>query len=616
MALRITFKDYLLENRLFLGRAVEAMAICCVLLIAVVARLVYLQVLHHDYYAELSLDNRVKLVPIPPTRGLIYDRNGILLAENLPSYRLEIIPEQVKDMDSTLAGLSEFIQLRDSDRQRFERLRHKMRGFESVPLRFHLTEQEVARFAVNRYRFTGVDVKAGLARHYPLGHLGVHAIGYVGRIDAQELQELEPANYRGTTHIGKVGVEKYYEKQLHGRVGYQQVETNSEGRVIRVLQRTEPVPGPNLYLHLDSRLQAVAERAMGSFHGAIVALDPRTGAVLTLVSLPNYDPNPFVNGIEVDDYRTLSTDTGRPLFNRVVRGQYPPGSTLKPFAGLAGAELGVTNLRGRTYCPGYFTLKGGERKYRDWKRDGHGSVDLIRAIVESCDVYFYDLALSMGIDRMHDSLQPFGFGQLTEIDLSGELTGLLPSRAWKRRARDEPWYTGETLISGIGQGFNLVTPIQLASVTATLATYGKRVRPHMVYAVEDTRQGTLTPQAAHYLEPVPIVAQANWDAVIDAMVQVVHGRWGTARHIGRDAPYRIAGKTGTAQVFGLKQTEKYEPDQIPKRLRDHALFIAFAPADNPRIAIAVIVENGGSGSAVAAPIARQIMDEYLLGQKS
>jgi len=303
------------------------------------------------------------------------------------------------------------------------------------------------------------------------------------------------------------------------------------------------------------------------------------------------------------------------LFNRVVRGQYPPGSTLKPFAGLAGAELGVTNLHGRTYCPGYFTLAGGERKYRDWKRDGHGSVNLITAIVESCDVYFYDLALSMGIDRMHDALQPFGFGQLTEIDLSGELTGLLPSRAWKRQARSEPWYTGETLISGIGQGFNLVTPIQLASVTATLATYGKRVRPHMVYAVEDTQQGTLNPRAAHYLQPVPIVAQANWDAVIDAMVQVVHGRWGTARHIGLDAPYRIAGKTGTAQVFGLKEAQEYEPDQIPKRLRDHALFIAFAPAHNPRIAIAVIVENGGSGSAVAAPIARQIMDEYLVEQK-
>jgi len=616
MALRITFKDYLLENRLFLGRAVEAMTICCVLLLAVGVRLVYLQVLHHDYYTELSQNNRVRLVPAPPTRGLIYDRNGILLAENLPSYRIEIIPEQVKDLDDTLSVLSEFIHIRDIDRQRFERLRKRMRGFESVPLRFHLTEREVARFAVNRHRFTGVDIKAGLARYYPLGELAVHAVGYVGRIDEQELQRLDTANYRGTTHTGKVGVERYYETLLHGKVGYQQVEANSEGRVIRVLRRTPPVPGPNLYLNLDSRLQAVAEQAFGGFYGGAVALDPRTGAVLTLVSLPGYDPNPFVNGIETDDYNALQKHRGRPLFNRVLRGQYPPGSTFKPFAGLVGLEHGITTLHSHTYCPGYFTLAGGEHKYRDWKRDGHGTVNLVKAIIESCDVYFYDLALSMGVDLMHELLEPFGFGNPTGVDLSGELPGLLPSRAWKRRARDEPWYTGETLISGIGQGFNLVTPIQLASVTATLATRGKRVRPQIVYAVEDPQPGTLTPQPIHYLETVPIIAENHWDKVIQSMVDVVHGRMGTARHLGESLRYRMAGKTGTSQVYGLKAEEEYEAAEVEQHLRDHALFIAFAPVDEPKIAIAVIVENGGNGSRVSAPIARKIMDEYLLGSGS
>lgn len=604
------FKDNLQESRLFMSRAVTALFISGLLVLALIARLNYLQVVEHEHFRTLSEDNRIKLQPVPPNRGLIYDRNGILLAENLPSYRLEITPEQIKDMGATLDSLSKLIEIRGFDRERFEKLRRRMSRFDGVPLRFHLSDDEVAIFAVNRHSFPGVDIQAGLSRHYPLGSHAAHAVGYVGRINEEELQIIDPANYRGTTHIGKEGIEKAYEEQLHGIVGYEQLETNAQGRALRSLSRQAPIPGSSLYLSLDARLQQAIEQAFTEYNGAAVAIDPRTGEVLAFVSVPGYDPNPFVNGIDYKEYQELSEDPNQPLFNRALRGQYPPGSTLKPFVALAGLELGVTTSSSHTYCPGFFMLPGSEHKYRDWKHGGHGTVDLNTAIVQSCDVYFYDLARSMGIERLHDYLAPFGFGDRTGIDLVGEKPGILPNSAWKRAARKEPWYPGETLISGIGQGFNLTTPLQLAVATATLASYGQYHQPHMVHAVRSPT-GALTPMPVTPTRQIPIHNRDNWDKTLAAMVDVVHSARGTAKRINKDLTYRIGGKTGTAQVYGLKQEEEYDAESIDKKLRDHALFIAFAPAEAPRIVVAVVAENGGSGSGTGAPIARIILDRFF-----
>lgn len=612
MLRQLTLKDHLFEYHLFSNRAIILLVLCGVLSLVLFARLFFLQVVAHDHFTTLSDDNRVKLQAIAPNRGLIYDRNGILLADNLPSYRLEITAEQVDDMPSTLTALEEIIEIGEADRSRFEKLLGRKPRFEAVPLRFHLSDEEVARFSVNRHRFPGVDIKAGLARHYPLGSLAVHALGYVGRIDEQALKNLDSSNYNGTSYIGKTGVEKTYEALLHGTVGVQQVETTAQGRVLRVLDRKPPVPGENLYLTLDSRLQAVAEQALADYSGSAIALDPKSGDVLALVSQPTYDPNPFVNGIDYADYKALRDNEKQPLFNRALRGQYPPGSTVKPFIGLAGLEEGITSSHSSTYCPGFYTLPGSSRKYRDWKRGGHGTVDLNKAITQSCDVYFYDLALSLGIDRMHDYLQHFGFGSRTGIDIVGELPGLLPSPAWKRQRRGEPWFPGETIITGIGQGFFLVTPLQLATATATLANHGRRMRPSIIHATQDPGSDALQPHRPETIESVSIHHPENWDIVIQSMIDVVHSARGTARKIGIDSPYRIAGKTGTAQVFGLKEEEKYDAEAIAEKLRDHALFIAFAPVDDPQIVVAVIVENGGGGSSTAAPIASKILDGYLL----
>jgi penicillin-binding protein 2 len=608
---RLTLKDHLLETRLVVNRAIMLLVLALILTLILLSRLLYLQVIEHQHFTTLSEDNRVKLQPIPPNRGLIFDRNGILLANNLPSYRLEITPEQVDNMPATLDALAEYIEINKDDRDRFEKLLARKPRFEAIPLRFHLNGEEVASFAVNRHRFPGVEITAGLARQYPQGRLAAHAIGYVGRIDEQALQHLDTSDYRGTTHIGKIGIEKSFESKLHGRVGVQQVETTAQGRILRVLQRTPPIPGNNLYLTLDSRVQAIAEQAFGDYAGSAIAIDPRNGDILAFVSLPAYDPNPFVNGIAYDDYAALKEDDKEPLFNRALRGQYPPGSTIKPFMGLAGLEQGITGSHSKTYCPGFYTLPNNTRKFRDWKRGGHGTVDLHKAIVQSCDVYFYDLALSLGIDRMHDYLQHFGFGRKTGIDIQGELSGLLPSQEWKRSRRNQPWFPGETIITGIGQGFFLITPIQLATAAAALANGGRIVKPKIINAEQDANSGELLPQHSELVETVKVYEQQNWDAVIGAMVDVVHSARGTARKIGADSPYRIAGKTGTAQVFGLKEEEKYDAKEIEEKLRDHALFIAFAPVEDPQIAVAVVVEHGGGGGSVAAPIARTIMDAYL-----
>jgi penicillin-binding protein 2 len=611
MPIPATLKDYFFETRLIMNRAIVMLIFAGILILVLFARLLYLQVVAHEHFTTLSEDNRVKLQPIPPNRGLIFDRNGIVLAENLPSYRLEITPEQVQDMDATLSALEEIIDIREIDRSRFEKLRKRKPGFEAVPLLFHLDDEQVARFSANRHRFPGVDITAGLARHYPQGKLAVHALGYVGRIDERALKELDTSNYRGTTHIGKIGIERSYEDLLHGTVGLQQVETTAQGRVLRVLNRVAPVSGHNLYLTIDSRVQDAAERAFGDFSGSAIAIDPNNGDVLAFVSLPTYDPNPFVNGIEYNDYAALRDDEKQPLFNRALRGQYPPGSTVKPFMGLAGLEQGITRERSSTYCPGFYMLPGNTRKYRDWKRTGHGTVNLHDSIVQSCDVYFYDLALSLGIERIHEYLGHFGFGRKTGVDILGELPGLLPSSAWKRQRRDQPWFPGETIITGIGQGFFLTTPLQLANAAAALANGGRILQPNIVMAEQEAGSDELLPHHPRLLETITINDQSHWDAVIKAMVDVVHSARGTARKIGLDSPFKIAGKTGTAQVYGLKQEEKYDAEAIDEKLRDHALFIAFAPAEQPKIAVAVIVEHGGGGGSVAAPIARAILDAYL-----
>ena len=612
MLYRITLKDHFLETRLFTTRVVVALVFMVLALLGLIGRLFYLQVVQHELFTTESEDNRVKVVALPPNRGLIFDRNGVPLADNLPSYHLELTPEQVKDMDATLRALGAVVDLRSEDLERFRNLLKRTRRFDAVPLRFHLSEEEVARFSINRHRFPGVDIAVRLSRHYPLGKYAVQAVGYVGRIDENEILTLDPANYSGTTHNGKIGIEKSYEHQLHGTVGYQQVETNAQGRVLRVLETTPPVAGQNLYLNIDFRLQVIAEAALGDYNGALVAIDPNTGGVLALVSTPGYDPEPFVNGIDTATYKGLQTDPNKPLYNRALRGQYPPGSTIKPFMGLAGLAMGAIEAEHAVFCPGFFQLPGVAHKYRDWRHQGHGTIALHDAIIQSCDVYFYRLALALGIDRIGDFLSRFGLGSNTGIDVLEEKAGLLPSRAWKRRARNQDWYQGETLITGIGQGYLLTTPLQLASATATLAMRGQRYAPQLLRATQDPGGNTLKLVPPVVQAKVDGVTPVAWQQVIDAMNGVVNSARGTARGIGVNAPYLIAGKTGTAQVFGIKQGAKYNEDALDVKLRDHALFIAFAPVEQPRIAVAVIVENGGHGGSVGAPMVRTVMDQYLL----
>ncbi len=604
-------KDPYRERQLFLNRAILGAFFSTLLILLLVARMFYLEVLRHEHFTTLSTNNRVSLQPIPPTRGLIYDRHGVLLAQNLPTFSLEIVQERVEDMEATLQHIAELIEVSDDDLERFREELKSSRRFEAVPLRFRLSDEEVALIAVNNHRLPGVEINSTLTRHYPLGNLTAHSVGYVSRINEEELRKLDPTNYAATNYIGKTGVEKSYEALLHGNVGFQQVETNARGRVLRVLEYTPPMPGQNLTLNLDVELQRATERAFGEERGALVAIEPGTGAVLSLVSVPSYDPNLFVNGIPLAAYKLLSTSHDQPLFNRALRGQYPPGSTTKPFIGLAGLELGTVTTLDTVDCTGYYLLKNDERHYRDWKKEGHGVIGLTRAIVESCDVYFYDLALNLGIDNISSYLANFGLGVKSRIDIGGEADGLLPSREWKRRVRREPWFPGETLITGIGQGFFLATPLQLANATATLASRGKLMKPTVVHAIENPTSHEINQMPTTLFNEVPINDAGNWWRIERAMAKVVHSPTGTARRISHGIDFEIAGKTGTSQVFGIKQDEEYVAEDIDKRLRDHALFISFAPVAEPKIAIAVIVENGGSGGAVAAPIARKVIDSYM-----
>ncbi|MBK1700909.1 penicillin-binding protein 2 [Thiococcus pfennigii] len=608
-SVQVRFKDRFAERRLVAGRLVVAGVVVVLALMALIARLFHLQVADHAYYSTLSEDNRVRIEPLPPTRGLIYDANGVLLADNYPTHSLEMVLDKVDDPEATIAELAQILTIDEADRRRFERLRRQLRRYEGVPIRLRLNDEEIARFAVDAHRFPGVDVRAELVRYYPLAEHTAHVLGYVGRINEVEMRRIDASAYAGTHFIGKGGLEKAYEDLLHGRVGHRQVEVNARGRVQRVLTSQLPVPGRDLHLFLDIYLQQEAAAALGERRGALVAIDPRTGGVLALVSRPSFDPNLFVEGISQADYDALLGSLDQPLFNRAVRGQYPPGSTVKPFIGLGGLAAGVVTFRQEKWCPGHYSLPGHTHRFRDWKRGGHGRVNMERAIVESCDVYFYDLAHQLGIDRLHEALAGFGFGARTGIDVAGELGGLLPSRAWKRAARGQSWYPGETLILGIGQGYFLATPLQLAAATAALAARGEYRVPRVVRTTRAPADAV--PEAT--LAAGHSIAQArarDWEDVIEAMANVIEGPAGTARQI-RHPAYRIAGKTGTSQVFSLGQTQRYRAEEIEERLRDHALFVAFAPVAEPRIAVAVIVENGGGGGAVAAPVAAQVIDAYL-----
>jgi penicillin-binding protein 2 len=593
-------------------RAIVAGLFSLLLVGALLSRLGWLQIVEYAHFSGLSKENRVRLMALPPNRGLIYDRNGVILAENRPTYHLELIPEQVEDIDATLEGLGEIVTISEQNIEQFHTSMRTHRAFESISLRTRLSEEDVARLAVNRHRFPGMDIVARLSRYYPQGVSAAHAIGYVGRISEKELNTIDVSNYRGSTHIGKTGLEKYYEEELHGIVGQQNVEVNAEGRILRVIDKIPPLPGNNLVLNLDMELQHTAEQALGDFAGAVIVMQPNTGAILAFVSEPVYDPNLFVHGISVKDYKALREGDYKPLFNRALFGQYPPGSTLKPFLGLAGIDAKVIGPRQGLRCVGYYTLPNDEEhRYRDWKKYGHGEVELGDAIEQSCDVYFYELAHRLGINRMHDYLREFGFGDKTGIDLFGERSGLLPSREWKRRVHNKIWYPGETLIAGIGQGYMLATPLQLAVATSALATKGKKIQPRLLKEMRDTN-GEITAMAVPSTSWIKLKNEKYWDYMHKAMQRVLRGKWGTARATGwKLKGYEMAGKTGTAQVFGIAQDEEYDSETVSRKLRDHALFIAFAPLEDPEIVVAIIEENGEHGSAVA-PIAKTIMDKYLL----
>lgn len=606
------FKDTAAERRLFQRRTMVMLSIVMLLIVGLLARMYQLQVVEHDIYTTLSDKNRVQVQSVPPPRGLVYDRNRTLLAENRPVFSVTLVPERVEGVEQTLTQLGAILDISEEDRDRFQRrLQEPRRPFQEIPLRYDLDEQEMARLAVHRHELPGVEVKAELVRYYPHSELTAHALGFVGRINRDELQRIDPVNYAGTNYIGKSGIERFYEEVLHGKVGYQHVETNARGRTMRVLERENPVPGEDLQLHLDLRLQKRAHDLLDGRRGAIVAIEPATGGILALASVPGFDANKFVTGISVSDYRELSESRDKPLFNRALRGQYPPGSTMKPMLAIAALDSGATTRDYTIWDPGYFKLTESGRRYRDWKRSGHGWVNLMDAMAESCDVYYYDIAVKMGVDTMYEYLSRFGFGEDAALDVSGALSGLLPSRDWKRATRNEPWYPGDSVNLGIGQGFMLATPLQLATATSLIANRGRWTEPRLLKAIEgDTPVSEFLPDATH--EPLKLKNPDDWDYVVETMAEVMHGRKGTARQVGRGAPYRMAGKTGTAQVFSLAEDEEYDAEEIRERLRDHALFVGFAPVDNPRIAVAVIVENGGGGSSTAAPVARELFDAWLL----
>lgn len=572
-----------------------------------------LQIQQHEEYATRSEENRIRLDPIVPARGLVYDRNGVLLADNAPAYRLDIVPERVEDMPQLLAALRERVALSEDELRRFDNARKGSRRFKPIPLKLRLSEEEIARLAVDRHRFPGVEVVPYLTRRYPFGELTAHIVGYVGRIDQDDVDALEArgeSRFAALPHIGKTGLERFYESRLRGDVGYQEVETNVENRPLRVLRRHDAQPGADLHLSIDIALQKAMVEAFDGKHGAAIAIDPKTGEILAMVSLPSYDPNLFVGGISFNDYRRLNEDVARPLFNRNVLGGFPPGSTLKPFMALAGLDEGLITPETTVFSSGAFRLPGQAREYRDWRPGGHGTINLRESLAQSVNTYYFDLAMKLGIDRISADFDRMGFGKPTGIDLTGEVGGVLPSREWKQRRFKQPWFPGETVIAGIGQGYWVVTPLQLAQGTAMLAGDGQLRRPHLVRA---TQAGFGAPRLPEPQPPaLPVVDDpAHLAAVRDGLVATMHGPTGSGARAAAGAHYLMAGKTGTAQRVSRQGTERLDPNKLPYHLRHQALFIGYAPADAPTIAVALVVEHGGSGSLAAAPVARRIFDAWV-----
>ncbi|SBR48256.1 penicillin-binding protein 2 [Halomonas sp. HL-93] len=598
------------ELRIFRSRALLAMVVVVALTSLLVGRLAYLQVVQHDVYSTRSEKNRVRVEPLPPNRGLIYDRNGVLLAENRPTYNLTLVRERAKDVDETLDLLVEILALNDEETDTFfERSQQWQRPFQPVLLASDLSEEQIARLAINRHQLPGVEVEAQLLRYYPDAEVMAHALGFVGRINAEEVENLDASRYAGTHFIGKTGVERFYEDELHGQAGLRKVETNARGRVLRELGRTDPVPGKDLTLTLDKSLQMLAYELMDGRRGSIVAIEPGSGEILAMVSTPGFDSNRFVTGIDRGSYQALQENLDLPLYNRAIRGHYPPGSTIKPFLALGGLVEGAITPDTTINDPGYYQLPNDSRRYRNWLRWGHGRVDLERSLAVSNNTFYYSLAHELGIDKLHEQMSNFGFGRRVAHDVQSESPGLMPSREWKRERFDQSWYPGETLSAGIGQGYWQITPLQLASATATLANRGQWVKPRMARKVGDTPLERDLPDTP---DNINLAQDDWWDSVFSGMEKVVSGTEGTARRTGEGLEYRMGGKSGTAQVFSLGQDQRYEADELEERLRDHALFMAFAPVEDPEIAVAVIVENAGGGSTHAAHLARAMTDEWLL----
>ena len=598
------------EKRVFKSRVIVSAIIMLLVTLILILRLFNLQVTKHDYYLEEALGNQMQNLPITPIRGDILDRNGKILATNEFSYRLTITPEKTVNLNDTLIELEINNLITYKDIKKFTKNLSRYKKFNNIPIKFNLSESSVASFLLNN-QLSGVEVEPYFHRVYPYGSSSAHIIGYVSSMNKEEKRIFDKENYNGTSFVGKVGIEKQYEKLLHGKSGVKQIERNVAGRIVDTKIITPSVAGLDIYLNIDIELQLKAESLLGDSRGVIALINVRDGSILSLVSTPSFDPNWFVNGISIERYSALSNNQNLPLFDRSIKGLYPPGSTIKPMVALAGLELNNITVKHSTFCPGYYKLNNYSRKFNDWKRSGHGQMDVIEAIAQSCDVFFYDLAFNMGIDQIHDSLSYFQFGKKTGIDLPGELGGILPSREWKKINKEEPWYRGETLITGIGQGFMTASPLQLALATAAIANKGQLLTPQVMMHSQ-SKKGNIFEEQNLKAQQIPIKDIDNWELIIEAMKQTVYGKFGTAKRLNNKLQYSLAGKTGTAQVFGLDPEEEYIAENIEEKLRDHALFTGFAPIENPQVAIAIIVENAGSGSSIAAPLARELLDEYFI----
>ncbi|EOH0515287.1 penicillin-binding protein 2 [Vibrio fluvialis] len=617
---RSPIRDYLAEARLFRNRAVVSFVGIVLMMGILVANLYNIQVNQYQDYKTRSNDNRIKVVPIAPNRGLIYDRNGVLLAENRPVFSLEIIPEKVKNMDETIARLQQILTITPEQIAAFEKERRQTRRFNSVPLLTQLTEEEVAKFSVQQYKYPGVSVSAHLKRYYPYGEVLTHVIGYVSRINDRDIERLvregKEANYQATRDIGKLGIERYYEDLLHGEAGYQEVEVNSRGRVIRTLKYVPPTPGKDIVLNLDIKLQLYVHSLFNGRRGSAVVLDPKDNGVLAMVSSPSYDPNAFVHGISGKEYSELLNDKDRPLVNRTTLGIYPPGSTVKPFIAVSALEEGVITPNTTRNDPGYWRIPNSKtRPFRDWLRWGHGKVDIIKALEESVDTFFYQIAYDMGIDRLSDWMMKFGFGDYTGIDITEESKANMPTRDWKMARHRTPWYQGDTIPVGIGQGYWTATPMQLAKATSVLVHHGKVIAPHLLRSTINNGEEFSTQKETEYVTYPPItgVPDKYWNMAIEGMYLVNHGKRGTARRAFQGLQYKSAGKSGTAQVFGLAEGQEYNADELAEHLRDHALFTGFAPVDDPKVIVTIVLENAGGGSSNGAPVVRQIFDRVILG---